>query len=75
MAADNPYAELNEARAQAKDHAEEGRRWATDADRAESRGDADGARTCAAISQAHSLAAIATAAGGGGILSIEDLGR
>lgn len=85
MAADNPYAELNEARDQARHHAERARKWADAADLEATRaaeplshdnvGAGRLARRFAEVSTAHGLAALATAAGGGGILSIEDLGR
>jgi hypothetical protein len=88
MSADNPYDDLNEARVQAAHHAEQARQWADAADREEivERGPGEDekfrqqrrkerARRYAAISQAHSLAALATAIGGAGIVSVEDLSR
>jgi uncharacterized protein YlxW (UPF0749 family) len=71
----NPYAQLSQAREECKAHADKARDLADKASNMRENGDEAGAELSAHVSQAHSLAALATAAGGGGILSIEDLGR
>lgn len=71
---DNPYAEIREAETKAKDHADQARMWANRANDAaeESRDEAMLSR--AALSTAHSQAAISTMVAAG-CISIQDLKR
>lgn len=72
---DHAYTDLNRARELAARHATEARTLADKASNERRSGNEIHAELSAQVSQAHALAALATAAGGGGILSIEDLGR